>query len=169
MNYAHRMLAGLLLPLCSFAQTPPTSGPENAPTLRPSVVVEDEGPRYVAPNTLDRIGRIWAPVTIDGKGPYRLVLDTSGNSSAVIPAVVTSLGATARSEQVKLIGVTGTALVPVIHVSSMEVGELALGSAKLPVVADVFGGAEGVLGPKALADKRLFIDFRNDQIRITRS
>jgi hypothetical protein len=172
MNHAYRFALAMLLPLTGFAQTPPStsqSTPENAQTFRPSVVVEDEGPRYVAPNTLDRIGRIWAPVTIDGKGPYRLVLDTSGNSSAIIPSVVSSLGADPKSENVRLIGVTGTAVVPVVRVDNMEVGELSLGGAKLPVVADVFGGAEGVLGPKAFADKRIYIDFRNDEIRITRS
>ncbi len=33
-------------------------------------------PRFVAPTRRDRIGRIWAPVQINGKGPFRLVLDT---------------------------------------------------------------------------------------------
>ena len=33
-------------------------------------------PRYVAPTRRDRIGRIWAPVYINDKGPFRLVLDT---------------------------------------------------------------------------------------------
>src|SRR6185312_5126279 len=36
-------------------------------------------PRYVAPTLRDRIGRIWAPVLIDGRGPFRLVLDTGAN------------------------------------------------------------------------------------------
>jgi hypothetical protein len=41
--------------------------------------------------------------------------------------------------------------------------------AMLPVVADVFGGAEGVLGSSGLKDKRIFIDFRRDRIEITHS
>ncbi len=34
---------------------------------------------------------------------------------------------------------------------------------------DVFGGAEGVLGPGGFGDKRILIDFSNDLIRISRS
>ena len=151
----------------AFAQTP--SGPADATTLRPPVVVEGEGPKYVAPNTLDRIGRIWAPVTINGKGPFRLVLDTSANSSALIPSVVDRLGLPTQAGKVSLIGVTGKAEVSLVKVDSMDVGEVQLGGGQLPVVADVFGGAEGVLGPKAFADKRIFIDFRNDAIAISRS
>jgi hypothetical protein len=51
----------------------------------------------------------------------------------------------------------------------LEVGDLILGSERLPIVADVFGGAQGILGGKGLSDKRIFIDFGNDQIRISRS
>ena len=40
-------------------------------------------PRYVAPTLRDRIGRVWAPVYINGQGPLRLVLDTGASASAV--------------------------------------------------------------------------------------
>jgi hypothetical protein len=39
----------------------------------------------------------------------------------------------------------------------------------LPVIADVFGGAEGVLGSEGLQDKRIHIDFARDRIVISRS
>jgi hypothetical protein len=39
----------------------------------------------------------------------------------------------------------------------------------LPIVADVFGGAEGVLGTEGLADKRIRIDFAHDTVVILRS
>jgi predicted aspartyl protease len=138
--------------------------------LRPPVTVEGEGPRYVAPNTLDRIGRIWAPVMINGKGPFRLVLDTSGNSSAVVPSVAEKLGVPLQqSGKAQVVGVTGTAVVSTINVDSMSVGDIEIGSGKLAVLGDVFGGAEGVLSPKGLSGKRILIDFRNDLIRITHS
>jgi hypothetical protein len=134
------------------------------------VIVEAPEPRYVAPTLRDRIGRIWAPVMINGQGPYRLVLDTGANSAALIPSVADRLGiAVDGSKKAVLHGVTGTAIVPMIDIDSMEVGDLLIDGASVPVVADVFGGAEGVLGTKGLADKRIYIDFRNDLIRIERS
>lgn len=154
-------------PVDSANSQEPTQSQE---TLRPPIVVEGAEPKYVAPNTRDRIGRIWAPVMIDGKGPFRLVLDTSGSSSAVIPSVAERLGISLeQAEKRRLIGVTGAADVPVIDVDSLMVGDISLPGGKIPVVVDAFGGAEGVLGPKGFADKRIFIDFSNDTIRITRS
>ena len=52
---------------------PPSSAPEQAIT---EIAVTAPEPRYVAPTLRDRLGRIWAPVYLNGKGPYRLVLDT---------------------------------------------------------------------------------------------
>jgi hypothetical protein len=96
-----------------------------------------------------------------------LVLDTSGNSSAVIPSVAERLGIPLQeANKAKLIGVTGSAVVSTIDVASMEVGDISLGGGKLPVLQDVFGGAEGVLAPIGFKDKRILIDFRNDLIQI---
>lgn len=134
------------------------------------VTVEAPEPRYVAPTLRDRIGRIWAPVKINGKGPFRLVLDTGANNSAVLPRVADSLGIPlAGSKVVRVHGVTGSALVSSIKVDKLEMGDLLIDGTRLPVVQDVFGGADGVLGSEGLADKRIFIDFRRDHIEIMRS
>jgi hypothetical protein len=127
-------------------------------------------PRYVAPTRRDRIGRIWAPVYINDKGPFRLVLDTGATHSAVTAGVAAALGLPPnQSSNVTLRGVTGTAVVPTIRVDSLLMGELLLSGKRLPIITDALGGAEGILGTEGLADKRIFIDFRNDLIMITRS
>ena len=133
------------------------------------LVVEAPEPRYVAPTLRDRIGRVWAPVYINGKGPFRLVLDTGANSTAVVPLLAKRLGVSNESRTVKLLGATGSAMVPMIKVDSIEVGDLWLGQRHVAVVPDVFGGAEGVLGADGLSDKRILIDFKNDQISIIHS
>jgi predicted aspartyl protease len=136
----------------------------------PTVTVEAPEPLYVAPTLRDRIGRIWAPVVINGKGPYRLVLDTGATTSAIIPSVANSLGLPFQnSTKLKLNGVTGTAMVSYVTADQIEVGELLMENVRLPIVPDVFGGAEGVLGGSGLRDKRIFIDFGKDLIRISRS
>jgi predicted aspartyl protease len=134
------------------------------------VIIEAPEPRYVAPTLRDRIGRIWAPVYINGLGPFRLVLDTGSNRSVVNASVATALGiALSNDSSVMLRGVTGSRAVPTIHVDSFVVGDLELRSQRLPIVLDALGGAEGVLGGNGLRDKRIFIDFRNDLITILRS
>ncbi|NJD30811.1 MAG: hypothetical protein FIB04_02870 [Gammaproteobacteria bacterium] len=140
-----------------------------APAGVEEVVVSAPEPRYVAPTTRDRIGRIWAPVLINGKGPYRLVLDTGATRSAITRAVAEDLGVPIRTGAVRLRGATGTAVADAVHVDTIGVGDLLIQRTTLPIVADAFGGAQGVLGGEGLGDKRIVIEFRADRISIMRS
>jgi predicted aspartyl protease len=151
--------------------TPATPAPSDGSAAPPlsEVLVEAPEPRFVAKTTRDRIGRIWAPVLLDGKGPFRLVLDTGANHSAVIPSTAAALGLPGAATAVVVTGFTGSAVVPTISISRMEVGDLLLGPTVLPVVADVFGGAQGVLGNEGLAGKRIVADFSHDRLQISTS
>jgi predicted aspartyl protease len=127
-------------------------------------------PRYVAPTLRDRIGRIWAPVTIDGKGPLRLVLDTGASRSALTPAALDKLGIQPDLDRMVLLrGTTGSARVPTVRVGQVEIGDLLAERQTMIVVDDAFGGADGVLATTALRDRRILADFRRDRIEITRS
>jgi hypothetical protein len=134
------------------------------------VVITALEPRYVAPTRRDRIGRIWAPVYINGQGPFRLVLDTGSSHAAVNASVAARLGIPLTDQhRVMLRGVTGSRVVPTITVDSLVVGDLQFRPARLPIVVDALGGADGVLGTDGMEDKRIFIDFRHDRITIFRS
>jgi predicted aspartyl protease len=131
------------------------------------VLVEAPEPRYVAPTLRDRIGRVWVPVMINGQGPFRLVLDTGATSSAIVKSVADRLKLTLDpASALRLQGATGEATVPYVYAEQMEVGDLLISRTRLPIVPDVFGGAEGVLGTQGLADKRVHMDFRHDLIEI---
>jgi hypothetical protein len=168
-------LCGLLSVPFAWAATPePPPGVGNnmaaaSPDPQSEVLVEANEPKYVAPTLRDRIGRIWAPVLINGKGPFRLVLDTGASHSAIVSRVADRLGVSAQSDPILLRGVTGEAVVPAVHVDRMEVGDLLIEPSTLPIVADAFGGAEGVLGREGLPDKRIFADFAHDRLVISRS
>src|ERR1700761_8626752 len=85
------------------------SAPDAAPLSEVAVTAPE--PRYVAPTLRDRLGRIWAPVYLNGKGPYRLVLDTGASHSAIIASVAAELGLPPNGA-VMLRGATGSAIVP---------------------------------------------------------
>lgn len=155
---------------------PPPASAEPAPVPAEAienladVMVEAPEPRYVAPTMRDQIGRIWAPVRINGRGPFRLVLDTGASGSGVTAMVALALGlSTTDSPPVLLRGVTGEATVPTIRVDTLSVGDIAVDSPLLPIVPDALGGAQGVLGSEGLKNKRIFIDFHHDKIVITYS
>ncbi|HEX4972868.1 MAG TPA: retropepsin-like aspartic protease [Steroidobacteraceae bacterium] len=151
---------------------PSPTTPQSLSHLEPiidEVVVEAAQPRYVAPTLRDSIGRIWAPVFINGKGPFRLVLDTGATRSALLPRVARALQIPMQAATMRVHGVTGSTDVSTVDVHQLEVGDLLMKSTRLPIVPDVFGGADGVLGNEALGDKRIFIDFRKDRIEISTS
>lgn len=153
--------AGPALP----AATDPPDGDQLA-----EIVVEARGPRFAAPTTRDSIGRIWAPTFIDGRGPFRLVLDTGASQSAITAELASYLGYTPdQGAAMMLRGVTGAARVPTVRVRSLTVGDLELDGPVLPIVPDALGGADGILGTAGLLDKRIRIDFRHDRITITYS
>ncbi|HEY2809152.1 MAG TPA: aspartyl protease family protein [Steroidobacteraceae bacterium] len=163
----------LLVPLGVGALVPTAPNPPVDPAVQEElteIIVQTTEPKYAAPTRRDRIGRIWAPVMIDGKGPYRMVLDTGANHSAITARTAQLMASELTSESnIRVTGFTGTAVVPAVHVNHMEVGELYIGSCNLPVLSDVFGGAQGVLGIEGLEDKRIYADFGNDKLTITRS
>jgi predicted aspartyl protease len=130
------------------------------------IIVAAPEPRYVAPTLRDHIGRVWAPVYINGHGPFRLVLDTGANNTAITQSVALQVGAPIVASTMRVLGVTGSSIVPSMHVESIEVGDLWLDRRRLAIVDDVFGGAEGVLGADGLSDKRVSIDFTNGEIAI---
>jgi hypothetical protein len=163
-----------LIPHWTGATAPEISRPVT-PAVDPieeltEVMVEAREPRYVSPTRRDEIGRIWAPVMINGHGPFRLVLDTGASHSAITALVALALGIpTDQSPPVIMRGVTGSATVPTIRVDTLSIGDLAVDQTILPIVPDALGGAEGILGSEGLTGKRIFIDFRHDKIVITYS
>jgi len=156
----------------SASQPPaPAAVPESLPSPADQlqeVIVQTTEPRFVSPTRRDRIGRIWAPVLIDGKGPYRMVLDTGATRSAITARTAQSLGNRAVSSTL-VTGFTGQAVVPTIDVERLVFGELEIGPTHLPVLSDVFGGAQGVLGIEGLENKRILADFTRDRLEIVRS
>jgi predicted aspartyl protease len=172
---AYSLPAALLLGLTLQAETvatsvPPPAAAPPAPAALDAIDVTADEPRFVAPTRRDRIGRIWAPVTINGQGPFRLVLDTGASHSALTARVAERLGISLDSGRSALLrGATGSVRVPVVPVESLEYGDLLILPRRLPIVPDALGGAEGILGTDGLANKRIHIDFRHDRITIMRS
>ena len=158
--------------LWSVPTTPSTEEPATATSLAPvvpQVAVTDTGPEFATPTTLDRIGRIVAPVMINGQGPFKLMVDTGANRSLITTTVADSLGLDyASAPQVTMNGVTGSAVVPAVSIDRLQVGELVFEGLQVPVVPPhLVGGAEGILGIAGLRDQRLVVDFERDRVTIS--
>ncbi|MEZ5498026.1 MAG: retropepsin-like aspartic protease [Steroidobacteraceae bacterium] len=130
-----------------------------------------EAALYAAPTRLDRIGRILVPVHINGRGPYRFMIDTGASHAAVSRQLLAELGLTASdSPGMVLRGVTGSAAVPVVWIDELRAGALTLRSQQLPVLeSTILDRAAGILGVQGFAGKRITIDFVHDKVSVRRS
>ena len=163
--------------LWSAPLAPATGDPATATSLAPAVPIAavepatgiEAGPEFATPTTYDRIGRIVAPVMINGQGPFKLMVDTGANRSLITTIVAERLGLDhASAPQVTMNGVTGAALVPAVSIDRMQAGELILEKMQVPVVPPhLVGNVDGILGLAGLREQRLVVDFNKDRVTIS--
>ena len=128
-------------------------------------------PLFAAPTRLDRIGRVMTHVKVNGKGPFRFVIDTGASRSTLAPHLAKALGLTqATGRNVMLNGVTGAAEVPTVIVDSIEIGALKFTDQHLPVIfTSIMGNADGILGVAGFRDQRIDVDFKRDRVQVLAS
>lgn len=128
-------------------------------------------PEFATPTTLDRIGRIVIPVTINGQGPFRLMVDTGANRTVISTELADRLGISyLDAPQVSMNGVTGESSVPAVILDEIRAGDVVFEMMNVPVLAREFiGDVDGILGVAGLKSKRLIVDFRRDTVTISRS
>jgi len=126
---------------------------------------------YVASTSADRIGRVMAPVYVNGTGPFAFVVDTGASSSVISPRLVTLLKLVPNAERSKLLrGITGSEVVSTVAVQMITAGEITLPQRELPVVeARVFADADGIFGADAFAHGCLYVNFAKSQVSILRT
>lgn len=149
--------------------------PPQPPLAVPPALLEPlpEGPRYAVPTRLDGAGRVLAPVMVNGRGPFRFILDTGANRAVLAPRLLEALGLQAQGEgpTLEVHGVTGSAALPSVQLAELKAGELTLvRDQRVPVLgAAMLAQADGILGIEGLSSARIEIDFADDQVVIERS
>lgn len=121
---------------------------------------------FACPTTVDHIGRVVAPVMIDGRGPFRFVIDTGASRSSVGPSLVQALGLkVGKLPSLELEGITGSAPVAAVTIDKLRAGTLSIEHASMPVLwAPVMAGADGILGVAGLTDRTLLVDFQHNRV-----
>lgn len=108
---------------------------------------------------------------IDGKGPFRFLVDTGANGSMVTRALVQALGLApveATNEQVE--GITGTERLPWAPIQSLRIGDIVKHNLRLPIGdSPVLEGLDGILGLAGFGAVRVVVDFHDNRVIIDRS
>jgi len=107
---------------------------------------------------------------VNGKGPFRFIVDTGATHSTVSPALVRALGLKpTETAPVVVNGITGTAQVFAVTLDTLQTGDLTVEGLVAPVVwAPVMAGADGIFGAAGLTEKSLSVDFQRNRVRISR-
>jgi predicted aspartyl protease len=125
------------------------------------------GPTYAIPTTRDRIGRIVAPVTINGAGPFRFLVDTGANRTAISAGLAQRLALPARSGRALVQGVTGSELAGQAAIATMAADRLVWRDITAPVIGvGVLDNADGILGADSFRGMRISVDFLRDRISL---
>ena len=131
----------------------------------------DPEPLFAAPTRLDRIGRVMTHVKVNGKGPFRFVIDTGASRSTLSPHLARALDLQRTAgRNVMLNGVTGAAEVTTVAVDSIEIGALKFEKQELPVIfTSIMGNADGILGVAGFQNQRIDVDFKRDRVSVLES
>lgn len=112
--------------------------------------------------------RLTVPVTVSGQGPYRFLVDTGADRSAVSHQLVSSLQL-ANAAPAQLHSVTGVTSVYTATVPSVEVTKDRKQSVDAVVLDSHNMGADGILGVDLLRSQRVQFDFGSNLMTIVPS
>lgn len=113
----------------------------------------------------DQYERMTVPVRVAGYGPYRFLIDTGADRTAISSALARQLRLSDRKD-VKLHSMTGvseieTARVPVLDITAKKVRNI-----DAALLESEHMGADGILGLDSLRSQRILFDFKKQMLTV---
>jgi predicted aspartyl protease len=144
----------------------PQASSQSGPATDPSDLQQ-----YAVSTRFDRIGRIIAPVMINGRGPFRFMLDTGATHTVLAESTLAKLDRTTDPDtHVPVSGVTGSELTGTVHIDSLDAGDLHFKDMDLPVLKGaVLDGIDGILGMDGFDGMKWSADFMRDRFTLSHS
>jgi predicted aspartyl protease len=109
--------------------------------------------------------RLTVDVGINGSGPYRFIVDSGADSSAIGINIARQLQLP-LSTPVVLNGMTSRDIVDRVQVDQLTLGPTTIANLQLPALSEYDVGGDGILGIDALVSKRLLMDFEKRLIKV---
>lgn len=147
---------GLFFATRAFGQVPATPPPE-----------PDDSPTSIT-ITRELFEHITAPVTINGHGPFRFMVDTGANVSCVSSRLADQL-ALPRGRELQVNTVVGRRGRPSVTLDRLQIGTRVRKRVEAPVLPMGEFEIDGVLGIDWLKGQRLVMGFAGNTLEITKS
>jgi hypothetical protein len=109
--------------------------------------------------------RLNVAVLINGRGPYRFVVDSGADTSVVGLRIAHDLQLPLGSPAI-LNATTSRSIVDRVKVDALTVGSSTIANLELPALREGDVGGDGLIGIDALTEQRLMMDFEAHQVRV---
>jgi predicted aspartyl protease len=109
--------------------------------------------------------RLSVEVLVNGRGPYRFVVDSGADSSAIGLRIARELQLPLATPAI-VNAMTSRDLVSRVNIQQLTVGPTTLTNLVVPALREEDLGSDGLLGIDALVDQRLMMDFEQHTIRV---
>lgn len=116
----------------------------------------------------DRGDRMTVQVTVGGTGPFRFLVDTGADRTAISSDMAARLGLD-TSVQASLHSLTGMSTVKTATVSDLRLSQRDLKIVDVPILDAANMGADGILGTDSLHSQRVVFDFEKNLMTIVPS
>ena len=154
------------------AQAPRISKPRPAPNVAPNV---PPLPPAVIDNSLAIGGqdlkarssntRLTVQVHVNGRGPYRFLVDSGADTSVVGLRIARDLQLPLGTPAI-LNSTTARELVDRVRVAELTLGPTSVRDLQLPALSESDVGGDGLIGIDALVQQRLLMDFEKRFIKV---
>jgi len=154
------------------AEPPKISRPQPAPTTPPDV--PPLPPAYFDP-TLAVGGddvkarkietRLSVDVQVNGSGPYKFIVDSGADTSAVGLRIARDLQLPLGTPAI-LNGMTARNLVDRVKIAQLTLGPSNIKDLEVPALREIDLGGDGLIGIDALVRQRLMMDFEKHLVRV---
>jgi len=116
----------------------------------------------------DSAQRMTVPVLLSGKGPYRFLVDTGANRTAVSRQVASALRLTA-GEGASLHDAAGVSTIATATLPTLQLTRKEIRNVDAALLESVNMGADGILGTDSLRSQRVLFDFEAQTLSIVPS
>ena len=139
--------------------------PANVPPLPPAVFDKTlaVGGDDVKAKKVDT--RLSVEVQVNGSGPYRFIVDSGADTSAVGLRIAHDLELPLGTTAI-LNGTTSRDIVDRVKIAQLTLGPTTVSNLELPALREVDLGGDGLIGIDALSHQRLMMDFEKRLIKV---
>ena len=174
----HRCKTVLAIGLALSAMAGDAPGAAQAPKIAKPVLVPPNAMPPLPPAVIDNnllIGgedinarkdntRMTVEVMVNGRGPYRFLVDSGADSSVVGLRIARDLQLPLGTPTV-LHGTTASAVVGRVLVDELRLGSATIHNLEIPALRETDLGGDGMVGIDALVEQRLMMDFEKRIIK----